>query len=257
MPAEAKAATALSMSGLNGMSFKSPTSFVANRKYKFTDANKYLASPKTESPGKPNIFTKLPSIARNPASKAAELSATENAAEFTPIGLPTTSVGASAIFDGTEEDEYLTVASVDDPIQANPFARIKQSDSFNLLDDTTAEKVPFVGAATWAEFADQPEFPHVATYQAHNFKYRPLYFEEVNLERYGNQLPLQNFASAAHFFTSAALLPYKIGSQSPKCCISTLGYERPGDCVPYRIHRRPFSRRGLIYQGLAVTAIAL
>lgn len=95
--------------------------------------------------------------------------------------------------------------------------------------------------------------------------YRPLYFEQINAERYGyscscccggcctNQL--QSACAAAHFFGTIPALPYLIGADCPGECKYTLGYYRPGDCVPWRCHRPPVDpvaalTAGGIYTGL-------
>jgi hypothetical protein len=64
----------------------------------------------------------------------------------------------------------------------------------------------------------------------------PLYFEEINLERHGYQCNpfLQPLVSGAHFFLTVPTLPYQVVAHPPCECIYTLGYYRPGDCVPWR-----------------------
>ena len=70
--------------------------------------------------------------------------------------------------------------------------------------------------------------------------HRPLYFEEVNLERYGYTSPrmrlLQPAVSGARFFATVPALPYLINARPPCECVYTLGHYRPGSCVPYRRH---------------------
>jgi hypothetical protein len=53
--------------------------------------------------------------------------------------------------------------------------------------------------------------------RALNFAYRPLYFEQVKVERYGRSFGclVQPCLSTAHFYTSAALLPYKMIVRPP------------------------------------------
>jgi hypothetical protein len=64
--------------------------------------------------------------------------------------------------------------------------------------------------------------------------YHPLYFEEVNLERYGYTCGvLQPAVSSAHFFGNVLLLPYHLLETPPHSCVSALGYARPGNCAPY------------------------
>lgn len=77
-------------------------------------------------------------------------------------------------------------------------------------------------------------------WQASGFCHQPLYFEEVNLERYGYTCKcqcLQPVCSAAHFFGTVPLLPYMMVTQPPCSCQYTLGYYRPGSWAPYQCHR--------------------
>lgn len=99
----------------------------------------------------------------------------------------------------------------------------------------------------------------VYTWAAPSLYHQPLYFEEVNLERYGNGVHkiLQSPVSAAHFFTNIAVLPYHVASLPPRNRVYTLGHYRPGDCVPHRFHRAPFSVKGLAAQGAAAAGVIL
>jgi hypothetical protein len=73
--------------------------------------------------------------------------------------------------------------------------------------------------------------------------HRPLYFEQINLERhgYGCCQPLQPLASAAHFFATIPALPYCMAVECPCECVYTLGHYRPGSCPPWRHHWPPCS----------------
>ncbi|PQO40876.1 hypothetical protein C5Y97_04670 [Blastopirellula marina] len=84
--------------------------------------------------------------------------------------------------------------------------------------------------------------------------HKPLYFEERALERYGHMTgPVsQVVLSGAHFFGSAALLPYQMGIHPPTECRYALGYYRPGNCAPYLIPPVPLSARGAAYQSAAI-----
>ena len=72
--------------------------------------------------------------------------------------------------------------------------------------------------------------------------YQPLYFEEINAERYGYvcgghcccSCIAQPAASAAHFFATIPALPYCLAAECPTECVYTLGHYRPGNCVPWR-----------------------
>jgi len=93
------------------------------------------------------------------------------------------------------------------------------------------------------------------TWKASNLCHKPLYFEEVNLERYGHTAGpfAQPLVSSAHFFLNIAVLPYKMGVHSPSECQYTLGYYRPGNCAPWICPPVPISLRGGLYQAAVVT----
>lgn len=74
-------------------------------------------------------------------------------------------------------------------------------------------------------------------WEAPAFYNRPLYFQEVNLERYGyNWGVLQPVVSGAWFYVKIPLLPYMMTVHPPRECVYSLGYYRPGSCVPYQIN---------------------
>jgi hypothetical protein len=92
------------------------------------------------------------------------------------------------------------------------------------------------------------------TWKASSLCHKPLYFEDVQLERYGHTAgPLvQPVASFAHFFGNIAILPYKMGINPPHECQYTLGYYRPGSCAPWMIPPVPLSVRGGLSQAGAI-----
>jgi len=91
--------------------------------------------------------------------------------------------------------------------------------------------------------------------------YRPLLFEEENLERYGYTVPcptvLQPVVSCGKFFLAVPMIPYNVGAHECHECIYDLGYERPGSCVPYRWHYPPLSVKGGLLEAAAVTGVML
>ncbi len=107
--------------------------------------------------------------------------------------------------------------------------------------------------ATQRNFADSD-----VQWRASGLCHKPLYFEEVQLERYGHEIGpvLQPVVSSAHFFANIAVLPYKMGIHPANECQYALGYYRPGDCAPWTVGPVPLSLRGGIYQAAAVTGVA-
>jgi hypothetical protein len=97
--------------------------------------------------------------------------------------------------------------------------------------------------------------PTTYTWKASGLCHKPLYFEEVALERYGHSTgPIsQPIVSGAHFFATLPLLPYKMGLNAPWECKYALGYYRPGSCAPYIVPPVPISGRAIAAEAAAVT----
>lgn len=95
------------------------------------------------------------------------------------------------------------------------------------------------------------------TWKASALCHKPLYFEEVQLERYGHSPGpiVEPLLSAAHFFVTVPLLPYYMGVDPPFECQYSLGYYRPGDCAPYMLDPFPLSVRGAVLEAGAVVGV--
>lgn len=87
--------------------------------------------------------------------------------------------------------------------------------------------------------------------------HKPLYFEQVALERYGHSWGpyTQPIMSGVHFFGTLPILPYKMGLQTPNECVYALGYYRPGSCAPYLVGGVPFTWRAAGYEMGVVTGL--
>jgi len=90
-----------------------------------------------------------------------------------------------------------------------------------------------------------------------NLHHKPLYFEDVALERYGQQYPygIQPFVSIAKFGVQGIGLPYQMAIDPICRDIYDLGYYRPGDNAPELIYQVPFNLQaaaaaGGVYTGL-------
>ncbi len=111
----------------------------------------------------------------------------------------------------------------------------------DLPHDCSIGDAPF----KWRTFA-----PTTFTWTASALCHKPLYFEDVQLERYGHMCGpwLQPFASGVQFFFIIPMLPYEMGLELPNECIYTLGYYRPGDCAPFVLDPIPFSVRSALFE---------
>jgi len=108
------------------------------------------------------------------------------------------------------------------------------------------------------KFAGRNFAPTLFTWKASGTCHKPLYFEDVALERYGHSWNpvVEPFVSAGHFFVSVPLLPYNMGLRPPNECVYTLGYYRPGNCAPYMFDPIPLSVRAAATQAVAITGFA-
>lgn len=98
--------------------------------------------------------------------------------------------------------------------------------------------------------------PSTMTWTASALCHKPLYFEEVQVERYGHTIGFfQPVVSGAHFFVNIAVMPYKMGINPPNECQYALGYYRPGSCAPWMVPPIPLSVRGAATQAAAVGII--
>ena len=98
----------------------------------------------------------------------------------------------------------------------------------------------------------------VYSWDAPSFYHSPLYFEDVQLERYGNEIAfVQPVISGVHFLKDAATLPYQMGIEGncPIGEVYDLGHDRPGDCVRYSWQRLPWSTTGALTQAGAVLGL--
>ena len=94
------------------------------------------------------------------------------------------------------------------------------------------------------------------TWKASGLCHKPLYFEEVQLERYGHSAgPVkQTILSGVHFFGNIVFLPYQIGLNPPNECQYALGYYRPGSCAPWLLPAIPLDARAARMQVGALTS---
>ena len=124
------------------------------------------------------------------------------------------------------------------------------SENYGLPIECRLEQVAFV-ERSWT--------PMTFTWKASNLCHNPLYFEDVNLERYGHTHGpiLEPFVQTAHFFGNIAVLPYKMGVHCPTECQYALGYYRPGNCAPWITPPVPISVKGAAVQAATMTGLIL
>jgi hypothetical protein len=109
-------------------------------------------------------------------------------------------------------------------------------------------RVPYECALTSDPFTPRCWRMTTFTWKASALCHKPLYFEEVAMERYGHSHGpwCEDVTSFVHFFGNLALLPYWVGVDQPNECIYALGYYRAGNCAPYEFDAFPLSVRGAV-----------
>ncbi|QDT45640.1 hypothetical protein Pan241w_57660 [Gimesia alba] len=97
----------------------------------------------------------------------------------------------------------------------------------------------------------------IYTWEASNLNYNPLYFEDPNLERYGNSRRdlVQPFVSIGRFTGQLLALPYQMSIDPVRKRIYPLGYYRPGEYTPKRINGIPWNTKAAITEGLTATGL--
>ena len=167
------------------------------------------------------------------------------------------------------EDVPLDALPTDDVMQVPPPIERELADRRKIFDEPCPkpDELKRIGDITNNITPEAGEFPRECglgdsvfeprawalttfTWKASALCHKPLYFEEMALERYGHSTgPLtQPFVSGAHFFGTLPILPYLMGVEPPCECIYDLGYYRPGSCAPYMIYPIPISLRGAVLE---------
>lgn len=111
---------------------------------------------------------------------------------------------------------------------------------------------PVVPSA-WVD--QRPWMSYEFAWVASNMVHRPLYFEDLNLERYGNSAcpALQPAISAARFAAELSVLPYQVALHRPRECIYLLGYCRPGSKAPNLAYVPPLRLDAAAVEAAAIT----
>jgi hypothetical protein len=91
------------------------------------------------------------------------------------------------------------------------------------------------------------------------FCYQPLYFEEVNVERYGRNFGiLQPAVSVAHFYSHIPTIPYCVFAQPARRCTYHAHWTLPGYRIPVWERKKPaVSSYGLAAQTAATYGFLL
>lgn len=155
-----------------------------------------------------------------------------------------------------EEKFFKSISELTTNINVPEDLRVREGMKQVVLDDHEC-KLDFKDPRALDPESRQRWTPITFTWRASGLCHKPLYFEDVQLERYGHSCGpfLQPIASGAHFFLTVPLLPYKMGLEPPDECMYTLGYYRPGSCAPYMLDPIPLSVRAGLAEAGVVTGL--
>jgi hypothetical protein len=99
-------------------------------------------------------------------------------------------------------------------------------------------------------------FAHIHySWEPTNLYHRPIYFEDVPLERYGHtrHYLLQPFVSGVKFGVQLFGLPYQMVLYPPCTRQYSLGYYRPGECAPYKYYQIPLNAEAALVEAGLIT----
>ncbi|NOZ40156.1 MAG: hypothetical protein GXP24_08015 [Planctomycetes bacterium] len=157
-----------------------------------------------------------------------------------------------------EKERLESEASCRDELEELASNRISSIDLGIRVDGNAGEDFPYECAVS-SQNHQPRQWPQITyNWKAAALCHKPLYFEQVQLERYGHSWGpyVQPIMSGAHFFGTIPVLPYKMGIRTPNECVYTLGYYRPGSCAPYMIDPIPFTWRAALFEGGVATGIS-
>ena len=136
--------------------------------------------------------------------------------------------------DDTEVDEDLEDDLQPEPRQFGvwPKKSIQEvrADVRNFGEAVPADESNALIASTQRYYRGSAKTEKVFAWAAPRIRHQPLYFEDAQLERYGQTKGLikQPFVSGFKFFRDAALLPLNAAIDCPGSCDGPLGFCRPG-----------------------------
>ena len=202
---------------------------------------------------KPAINVAPPKAAKDAAKDAAKVEPTPGA-EGDPVMLPCPR--PTDKYAPGENKFFKSISELTTNINVPDDLRVREGMKQILLEDHEC-RLDFQDPRALDPTLRKQWAPITYMWKASGLCHKPLYFEDIQLERYGHGCGpfLQPIASGAHFFLTVPLLPYKMGLEPPDECMYTLGYYRPGSCAPYMLDPIPLSARAGLAEAGVVTGM--
>lgn len=198
----------------------------------------------------PSPLAEEPSIAQAPAEKAAEKAAEPTA----PVAKPKGPSPTERIKKTPRAFQAIAQAS----LSVQPRLMEKEGQPQRLPESEARKQMAQLPTLEHTIGTGRNWGSAVYSWDAPSFYHSPLYFEDLQLERYGNEIAfVQPLMSGVHFLKDVATLPYQMGIEGNGPCaeIYDLGHDRPGDCVRYSWQRLPWSTTGALTQAGAALGL--
>ena len=171
-----------------------------------------------------------------------------------PIGRSWTDRSGNVIATGAMQDLRRGYVILDSG-QKIAYAKLSESD---LAAVSEFWRLPTVCSVGDRGSVQRNWIPQTFTWTASNLCHKTLFFENVQLERYGHSHGpfTQPVQSVAHFFVSLVSVPYQAAIHPANECQYALGYYRPGNCAPWLKDPIPISLDGAKRTALLATGAA-
>ena len=209
-----------------------------------------VESRKSSEPGKPTVVNAEEPLLTEPTEPKEALAEEPNAAKD--------DTDTAKIAEAAEDDETTDLPDLnDDGLKSMRELTLDiRPEEGELPKDLAAAKFLDVGEVRHPAGTNRPWPLYEFWWEAPAVCHRPLYFEEVNLERYGYSHGLiQPILSGAHFFGKVPALPYLMTAEPHRDCVYTLGHYPPGSYAPYHIHYPPVSLRAAAVEAAVLTGL--
>ncbi|MCU0718082.1 MAG: hypothetical protein MUC83_00145 [Pirellula sp.] len=196
---------------------------------------------------------------RLPSPTPRDSSGQQQAIELAPLPKPVTQASSPSDMNSVPALAALPVVPMRKIVDESP--TLKKTTVRTVAEMTGPPMEPstlFVSSQTTRDFFEGTEFfsqqrrnlgpeglsewsPAGYAWQSPAFCYSPLYFEQINFERYGQgrSSPFAGASSAARFVGHTLILPISMLHNPPWCKECTLGHHRPGDCTPVQRMHKP------------------
>ena len=260
--------------GASGLAFAQSNASTVN----FRDAKLTMGSASNAQNSQLSDKVAIPSFKTPASARATQISATQPASQPSKIKQVSASTPAKRVLTTSAKPKAIRQAQYAQAKNTAPYAQsLSEIDMDKPFEDKCPDPrsmpsildipykvVPSPGAfpencpLPEEDFHRKAPTPITFTWKASSLCHKPLYFEDVQLERYGHYCHplLQPICSRVRFWLTIPCLPYLMGVNPPSECVYDLGYYRPGNCAPSMIEPIPISLRGGLYEAGAIVGVA-